>query len=53
MNKGVQAAKVKGQVSPGILCRFGEWRMILETKQQKFGQIWIIQSRDMIFQRFH
>ena len=29
----------KGEVSPGILCRLGEWRMILETKQQKFGQI--------------
>ena len=43
----------KGEVSPGILCSLGEWRMILETKQQKFGQIWIIQSRDMIFQRFH
>ena len=28
-------------------------RMILETYQQKFGQIWIIQSRDMIFQWFH
>ena len=27
--------------------------MILETSQQKFGQIWIIQSRYMIFQRFH
>ena len=26
--------------------------MILETYQQKFGQIWIIQSRDIIFQSF-
>ena len=26
--------------------------MILETSQQKFGQIWIIQSRDMIFKGF-
>ena len=26
------------------LCRLGEWRRILETKQQQFGQIWIIQS---------
>ena len=38
---------------PKHLCRLGEWRMILETQQQKFRQIWIIQSRDMIFQRFH
>ena len=27
--------------------------MILETWQQKFGQIWVIQSRETIFQRFH
>ena len=26
--------------------------MILETKQQKFGQIWIIQLRDIIFKGF-
>ena len=45
--------QLKGEVSPEIFCRSGEWRMILETKQQKFGQIWIIQSRDMIFQRVH
>ena len=32
------------------LCRLSEWKMILETYQQKFGQIWIIQSRAMIFQ---
>ena len=34
------------------LCRLGEWKMILETYQQIFGHIWIIQSRAMIFQRF-
>ena len=48
----LRGLNIKGEVSPGILCRLGEWRMILETKQQKFGQIWIIQSRDRIFKGF-
>ena len=42
--------KVKGEASPCIYaCRLGEWRMILETQQQRFGQIWIIQSRLLWF----
>ena len=41
---------IKGEASTSILCRLSEWKMILEIKQQKFGQIWIIQSRAMVFQ---
>ena len=47
----VQITANKGSF-PKHLCKLGEWRMILEIEQQKFGQILIIQSRDMIFQRF-
>ena len=35
----VSEIKLKGEVSPGILCRLGKWRMILETKQQKWANL--------------
>ena len=38
---------------PQAFCRLGEWKMILETYHQKFGQIGIIQSKAMIFQNFN
>ena len=44
--------QLKGEASRIIFCRLGEWKIILETYRKKFGEIWIIQSRAMIFQSF-
>ena len=44
---------IKREASPSTSKgRLGKWKMVLETYQQKSGQIWIIKSRAMIFQSF-
>ena len=44
---------IKREASPSTsIGRLGKWEMVLETYQQKSGQIWIIKSRAMIFQSF-
>ena len=43
---------VKGEASPSIYADWVNGKSLLETYQQKFGQIWIVQSKAMIFQSY-